>query len=48
MYLPERGLALLRLALAAPVAASFFCGKYTDWYETNPAFYPAWANYLEC
>lgn len=48
MDLPERGLALLRLAHPALVQAILHLGKYADWYETNRAPYPAWANYMEC
>src|SRR6266699_3341343 len=47
MDLPERGLALLALAPAALAKTIFYCGKYTYRNETNPAFYPAWANDME-
>jgi len=49
--LPERGMALLWVEvadMATWVSKSCFRGKYKDWYETNPASYSAWANYLEC
>jgi hypothetical protein len=45
--LSERGLAPLWLATAAPISTICDRGKYCNWYETNPALYPAWANNLE-